>query len=283
MAANLLPYALTTLQRVKDRIFDTNVSGTQPTAFDDVITRMINGATDWIERETGNRRFVLTKYTNEIYSAYGPKQKRLILRQAPVFFTTQSGNTTISSTSITSVTGTAGMVVGMPIMADNFPPGTTIASISGATVTASAAATSTVVGSYFQVNGLVDFQWRAGTPSNPNWIDFIIDQYELINDGKAGVIRIYGVLPRLYNNMARVTYYAGYPVDWANAGNGTTHQLPSDLTDMVENLVVRRFKRRVLAGRGSESLDGATTSWNRDLDADDIDVIGHYRRLSTIF
>lgn len=279
---NLLPYALTTLQRVKDRIFDTNTTGTQPDTFDNVLTRMINGVTDWFERECGGRRFVQTRYTNEIYSATSPRMKRLVLRQSPVTFLTVTGDTTLSSATIASISNTTGMVVGMPIAGDGIPSGATIAAIGNTSITLSSAATATGSTSYFQVNGIISFQYRAGPPSNPNWTDFITDQFELVNDGKAGVLRIYGSLPDFYSNMARVTYYAGYPVDWANAGNYSTHMLPADISDMVENVVVRRFKRRLLAGKMSEGLEGATTSWRDELDSEDKDVIGHYRRAPAI-
>jgi len=133
------------------------------------------------------------------------------------------------------------------------------------------------------IMGLVSFQWRAGTPSNPNWIDFIIDQYELTNNGTAGTIRVYGVIPRLYSNMLRATYYAGYLINWGNAGDNVTHTLPADITETVENLVVRAFKRRELAGKSSQALEGATTAWNKEIDNTDIDVINHYNRMPVIF
>lgn len=280
---NLLPYALTTLQRIKDRLFDVNTTGTQPTQFDNVLTRMINGVTDWVERECNGRRFVLTRYTNEIYSASTAKMKRLVLRQAPVTFLTVTGTTTQGSATIASISDTTAMVVGMPIQGDSIPSGATIAAVGNTSITISAAASASNSGAYLQANGIIDFQYRAGPPSNPSWTDFINDQYELVNDGRAGVIRIYGSLPDFYSNMARVTYYAGYPVDWANAGNYTSHKLPMDLSDMVENVVVRRFKRRVLAGMASQGLEGASTSWRDELDSEDLAVIGHHRRAPTIF
>lgn len=283
MSEIISPTALTTVARVKDRIFDTNVNATQPSNFDTVILRMVNSASEWFERECGARRFVLTRYTNEIYSAYGSGQKRVVLRKAPVFFSTITGTTSLGSTSVTSVSGTAGMVVGMPFKGDNIPANTTIAGISGSTITLSAAATSAVTAGYYQVNGLLALQWRAGTPSTPSWTDFIADQFELVNDGNPGIVRVYGVIPRLYENMIRATYYAGYPVDWSNAGNGTTHQLPADISNTVENLVVRAFKRRMTAGKASESLNGANVSWDREIDAEDKAVISHYRRMPTIF
>jgi len=105
---------------------------------------------------------------------------------------------------------------------------------------------------------IASFQWRAGTPSNPSWTDFIADQYELINprtdpiSGQiwypSGMIKVYGVMPRIYSNMIRASYTAGYPVNWANPEDHNTHWLPGDITSVCENLVVRRVKRRGLAG-----------------------------------
>jgi len=121
------------------------------------------------------------------------------------------------------------------------------------------------------VISISSFQWRAGTPTNPSWTDFIADQYELVDARTdpgsgtvwypSGIIRIYGALPTLTSNMIRVSYIAGYPVNWANAEDRNTHMLPGDLTYLCENLVVRRFKRRQLAGMGSQALEGATSSW----------------------
>lgn len=283
MAETISPTALTTLQRVKDRIWDPTGASSQPTSFDTILTRMINSCSNYFKREVGNRHLIQTTYTNEIYSASSSRQTRLVLRQAPVFFTTQSGNTVSGSPIISAIANTTGMVVGMPILGTNIPVGTTLSAISGSTITLSNPASGTTNGAYFQINGIINFQFRAGPPSNPNWTNFIYDQYELINDGKAGVVRIYGVLPGLYNNMARLTYVAGYAVDWPNAGNETTHTLPADISDTVENIVVRTFKRRIFAGKVSEALDGATSAWDKEIDYMDKAVIGHYRRMPTIY
>lgn len=282
MAESILPYALTTLQRVKDRIWDTNLSA-QPTAFDSLLTRMINGVTDFVERECGNRRFVLTLYTNEIYSMMSARQKKVIVRNAPVVFQTVTGNTSVGSATISAISNTTAMVVGMPIQGDGIQSGAVISAIGTTTITISKTATLAGTTTYFQVNGIISFQFRAGPPSAPNWTAFIPDQFELVNDGKAGILRIYGSLPSLYSNMARVTYSAGYAVNWANAGDGITHQLPASLSDLVENLVVRRFKRRQFAGKQSEGLEGATTSWNKEIDNEDVDVLQQFRRMPTIF
>lgn len=140
------------------------------------------------------------------------------------------------------------------------------------------------------VFSISSFQWRAGTPTNPNWTDFIADQYELVDPRTdpisglvwypSGMIRVYGVLPRIYNNMIRVSYVAGYPVNWENPEDHDTHWLPGDITGVCENLVVRRFKRRNLAGKSSEAVSGATESWRKDIDQEDKDVLGQYRQVN---
>jgi hypothetical protein len=195
----------------------------QTTAFDTVLTRLINWATNYINNECGVYSFVQQTYTNDTYSIDNPRQSFLLLRNRPVFT-------------------------------------------------------------------LTSLQWRAGTPSNPNWTDFIPDQFELVDPRTdpvsgttfypSGMVRVYGVLPRIYSNMIRATYVAGYPVNWANPEDHNTHWLPGDLTNVCENLVVRRFKRRMLAGQSSQSLDGGTTSWRNVLDAEDTDVLGQYRQLN---
>jgi len=200
----------------------------QTPAYDAVLTRMINYATNYINNECGRNSFVQQTYVNDTYSIDNPRQDFLILRNTPVF-----------------------------------------PSSDGVHIT--------------------EFSWRAGTPSNPSWTDFIPDQYELVDPRTdpvsgliwypSGMIRVYGVLPRLYSNMIRASYVGGYPVNWANPEDHNTHWLPGDITSVCENLVVRRFKRRQLAGQSSSSLEGATiTGWRNVLDAEDEDILGQYRQ-----
>lgn len=281
------PYALTTLQRVKDRL-DITITDNDP-----VLTRMINAATDFIERECGKTgmesypndgHFVQKTYTNEVYTARGKHQQMLVLRNSPVTYLIVTGNLTQGSATVTSASPTTGIVAGMPLYAYQglFPQGTIVASVTTNSITMSQPASVTQTGATFEVSGLIAFQWRSGTPSMPNWTSFFVDQYELDQMGRSGIIRVYGSIPGLYNNMLRATYVAGFPVDWQNAGNGSTHQLPADVTNLCENLVVRIYKRRPLDGKASENIQGATTSWRDQLDAFDRTIIANYRRI-TVF
>lgn len=356
MSEQLLPYALTTVARVKDLLFDANrnvtttgntalnsaniaavasitnlaigqpISGlgipagttitglatgviamshaatatntgvvltviNQPIAFDSVIIRLINSVTDYFERECDGRRFFMTTYNNDVYSVSGTKQHYLVLRQAPVFYAVMTGDTTTGSAVITNCFGIEGILPGMPISGDGIVPGpinsgnpvtVTAVDLSAKTVTISNAAVANVTAGNQMVYGIYKLEYRAGTPSTPGWTKFILDQFELIDNGKAGVIRVYGVMPRLYNNMVRASYSAGYLIDWTNAGNGTTHTLPSDISRTIENLVVRWFKRRDSPGKSGETLAGTTINWNKLIDAEDMDVIKHYRRAPII-
>ena len=142
------------------------------------------------------------------------------------------------------------------------------------------------------VTAIANFQYRAGTVSTPSWTNFITDQWEYKNPqprpddtdgtklwGPSGIIRVYGVLPRLMDNMLRVTYTAGYAVDWENEGT-SSHWLPEDLTQLADDLVTRWWKRRELAGQSGQTLEGQTvTGWRNEIDADDIAIINRHKRL----
>lgn len=192
----------------------------QPVAFDTVLIRLINYATNYINNYCGRTSFVQQTYVNDTYSISNPRQSFLILRNAPVF-------------------------------------------------------------------SLTSFQWRAGTPTSPNWTDFIPDQYELVDPRTdpisgliwypSGMVRVYGVLPRIYNNMIRASYVGGYPVNWNNPEDHNTHWLPGDITSVCENMVVRRFTRRQLAGKSQQRIGDATDTWRNSPDQEDLDILGQYK------
>lgn len=128
--------------------------------------------------------------------------------------------------------------------------------------------------------------YRAGPPSAPAWQPFTIDQFELINPQPdiagityypSGMVRVYGFVPTIYNNMVRATYTAGYLIDFANAGDLTKHTLPSDLTRTAENIVVRWFKRKDFAGKDTQTLETSSITFSKMLDSEDQMIIAHYR------
>lgn len=288
MAEQTVQYALTTLQRVKDLLFDPSLSF----------------------NVSGN----LTLNSNVMASAVIPTGKTVRLGQTisgtgiPSGTTISgiaSGSLTLSANATASNTGVSAVVIDQPsaydtvltryintlteyIMQECNGRIFTQQTYANEVYSIESAGQNILILRNTPVISISSFQWRAGTPSNPAWTDFIPDQYELIDpitdpiSGTVvypkGMIRVYGVLPRLYNNMIRATYVAGYAVDWENAGDRSKHMLPADLTNTCENLVVRRFKRRQLAGQNSQTLEGAgTAGWRNMLDQEDLDIIAHYR------
>lgn len=120
-------------------------------------------------------------------------------------------------------------------------------------------------------------QYRAGTPSSPSWTDFIADQWEIVEEGRSGLIRIYDAVP--YGvNAVRFTYLAGYLIDPDNQGTGS-NTLPTDLIELCERMVVKAFKQRDSKGKTDESFDGSSVTWARDLDDDEKSILARYRRL----
>ena len=200
-----LSYALTTSDRVKTRL------GMTGTAFNVVLDAIIAGVTDLIEGECGGKRFLLTTYSNEVYTIFNANMKYLALNQAPV-----------------------------------------------GTVTA--------------------VQYRAGLKSDPNWTDFNTDDWDLSEDGKSGLLRIWSI-GGIEVNAIRVSYTAGYKIDFSNAGSPTAHTLPFDISDLAERLTIKLFKKREHEGKASESFEGGTVTWKELIDEADKQIIARHRRL----
>jgi hypothetical protein len=200
----LLNYALTTKDRIKDRLGVKSDN----TGFDVLFTRLCNAVSDYIENAC-SIRFLETTYTDQVYSVRNG-QSFLYLRNFPV-----SSVSTIS--------------------------------------------------------------YRIGLPGNPTWVSFLDNEYELLEDGRQGMIKFYIYINGI--NSVKVSYVAGYKIDWANVGDLTKHTLPADLTDLAERLVVRWFKRREHEGKDSESFDRGNTNWSKELTAEDKDTIASFKRM----
>jgi hypothetical protein len=274
MADQTLPYALTTLARIKTLLTIDNAN------FDLMLTNEINSVTEFLNQEC-NRNFLMQKYISEVHSQWGVRQKYVILKRAPVFYITDIVSTTGGQNTIT-LNNANGVKVGMPIFGDFIASGTTITVLTGNVATLSLPASGTSSSAHIIICGLLNLQYRAGTPDNPSWTNFIPTQFELVDDGKAGIVRVYGFISSIYNNTIKADYWAGYLINWQKAGDNLTHTLPMDITRTCENLVIRAYKRREQAGKTSQSLEGSTITYDRMLDSIDQQVIARYRRVPTI-
>ncbi len=128
------------------------------------------------------------------------------------------------------------------------------------------------------VTVLSSVQYRAGTPDNPSWTPYLASDFELVGDGTSGLVRIYGGVPRGTNNL-RVSYTAGYKINFVDPYNLAQHTLPFDLSDVCERLVVKAFKKRESAGKQAESAGEASTTWMQSFEAEELAALDRYRRV----
>ena len=120
-------------------------------------------------------------------------------------------------------------------------------------------------------------QYRTGLKSNPNYTDFNDNDWEIVNDGASGMIRVHGLSQDI--NFCRITYVGGYLIDFANAGSPTAHTLPADISDLAERLTIKIFKKREHEGKSSESFNGANVTWEKVLTEDDKEILSRYQRV----
>jgi hypothetical protein len=199
----MINYALTTKERVKEKLGITNNS------FDSLFDRLIAGVTDYIENYC-NRRFRKQTGIVEIVSVEEDNQSFFVLRNAPV-------------------------------------------------------------------SNLVVY-YNSGTPSAPNWTEYPADGYELVGNGESGLVKIYGGVGKGVN-VIKFVYDGGYLVDWSNEYDITKHNLPHDLAELADRLVIRWYKKRESAGKASESYEGGSVNWKETIDEEDKSILDYYKRV----
>lgn len=124
------------------------------------------------------------------------------------------------------------------------------------------------------VASVSSIQYRAGSISSPSWTTINANDWEIVGDGKMGVIRLLISLNDI--NALRITYVAGYEIDFTTAAN---HTLPYELSDLCERLAVRAFKKREAEGKDTESASaGGTVTWQKGLSDDDKRILQRYIR-----
>jgi len=121
------------------------------------------------------------------------------------------------------------------------------------------------------------FEYRNGTRTNPVWTAFQADNYEPMND--RGIIK--ADLPAGVQNI-RMTYVAGYKIDFTDPYDDTAHTLPFDLSNLCEKMVVKMIKKRESEGKSQETLRDSTITWGAFVDTEDKDIISRYRRVTIV-
>lgn len=125
------------------------------------------------------------------------------------------------------------------------------------------------------IKTLTKYEYRGGLRTNPTWFEFQADSYEILKD--RGILMNDGDLPKDYRNI-RVTYDAGYKVDFDNFDDSSKHELPFDLSDLAERLVVRQFKRREMQGFSSTQQQQSSIELKNQVDPMDKEILANYMR-----
>lgn len=123
------------------------------------------------------------------------------------------------------------------------------------------------------------FEYRSGSRSSPSWVAFATDDYE--PRLTEGLLKVHGGVPAGTQNI-RISYTAGYKIDFANEFNDSNHTLPYELSDLCERLVVKRFKKREKEGVSQESFAETTLAWKELLEEQDKATIAQYTRVQFV-
>jgi uncharacterized phiE125 gp8 family phage protein len=110
----------------------------------------------------------------------------------------------------------------------------------------------------YPITTLSAVEYRAGTPSTPNWVAYQVDNYLLY--GKEGFIRFYSQLPFIQQGL-RFTYTAGYLIDFTNEGNTTLHTLPFDIAMVATELVAKMHDNKKSQGVTSMTTEGQSVTF----------------------
>jgi hypothetical protein len=117
------------------------------------------------------------------------------------------------------------------------------------------------------------FAYKSGANSNPSWVTVSQDNYDIALD--SGII--YTTMPSGIQNI-RMTYTAGYSIDWTNSFT-TTHTLPFEITEVCERAVVKLFKKRDSEGRSQEGFAESSITWEKDyISPEDMTTLFGYTR-----
>lgn len=108
------------------------------------------------------------------------------------------------------------------------------------------------------VTALTAVEYKSGTVSDPVWNTYDENSYEQYL--AEGYLKFYGKLPDAPRSM-RVTYTAGYLIDFTNEFTGT-HTLPFDLTMVATELAAKAVNNGPSDGIISQSTEGQTVQFD---------------------
>lgn len=110
---------------------------------------------------------------------------------------------------------------------------------------------------HFPVTAFTLLEYRSGTVDTPVWVTYATNSY--LAYLAEGYLYFYGRLPVIHQGF-RVTYTAGYLIDWTNETTAT-HTLPFDLTLVATELAAKQYNYRQAQGIESMSTEGQSITF----------------------
>lgn len=108
---------------------------------------------------------------------------------------------------------------------------------------------------------LTAVEYRSGVPSTPIWNTYNANGY--LPYLAAGFIRFFTRF-RPTPQAFRLTYTAGYLIDFGNELDPTMHTLPFDLTQVATEIVAKTYNLRLSQGIYQESTEGQSITYESD-------------------
>lgn len=271
--------ALTTKERIKDRI-DITV-----TDFDSLIDSLILSTTARIQQATG-RRFIQATYTNELHDGSemgGMARQYLILKNGPLQSVTSVEYKTGTNSNPSWVTLSeddydVDLTAGLVRMLNGFPRGFQNIRV---TYTGGFSGYSIGVNNFwfFNVTPTGTVNGTNLTFTLPETADQVIVYVDGVREVAANVTHTNGT--STFTLAAGRAPHTTIAVDYLRsvATSDADYNLPSDLVDVCERAVIKRFHKRNSEGKDTESFAESSVTWEKKVFSDeDWATIRNYRR-----
>lgn len=108
------------------------------------------------------------------------------------------------------------------------------------------------------VSSVTSVEYRTGTVTNSSWITYNADNY--IPYLAEGYIHFFASLGKTHLGL-RVTYVAGYLIDFANETNASLHTLPQDISGLATDLVCLMIQKKGTEGIQSQTTEGQSVTF----------------------
>lgn len=110
------------------------------------------------------------------------------------------------------------------------------------------------------VNSVTAVEYRTGVPSAPVWMTYNANGYLVyLGEGFIRFFTKFSPMPQAF----RLSYNAGYLIDWAHETDAELHTLPMDLTQVATEIVAKTINTRYAQGISQESTEGQSITYEK--------------------